>query len=197
MHLSSLLKQDFENIYNASSEWEKLNGRTLLITGANGFIASYLINFLLYIKSYKKIDLDIIAVARTKGKVLGALCMKDWSEQIIIIEQDVCSPLNYSGDVDYILHMASNACPVKFKSDPVGTSLPNIIGTHHLLEFARLKKAEEFIFFSTTGVYGHNPAESYPLTESSFGSLDPTIVGSCYLESKRMGKFMHQPLHEI
>jgi nucleoside-diphosphate-sugar epimerase len=46
------------------------------------------------------------------------------------------------------------------------------------------------LFFSTSGVYGYVDPLAYPIKEDHFGSLDPTDLASCYLESKRMGENM-------
>ena len=40
-----IIKQDFANIYsNKKINWSKINNKKILITGASGFIASYLIS---------------------------------------------------------------------------------------------------------------------------------------------------------
>jgi nucleoside-diphosphate-sugar epimerase len=72
----------------------------------------------------------------------------------------------------------------------VGTLLTNTIGTQHLLEYAVRSKAQRFMFFSSGEVYGVplNPTE--PITETSYGYLDPMNVRSCYAESKRIGETM-------
>jgi len=41
-----------------------------------------------------------------------------------IIEQDVSEPLQCKGAFDFIVHAASQASPVYYKTDPVGTCLP-------------------------------------------------------------------------
>lgn len=66
----------------------------------------------------------------------------------------------------------------------------NVIGTHNLLELARMKRSQGFLFVSSSEVYGQVNADSIPTGETTFGYLDPAQVRSCYAESKRMGETM-------
>ncbi|MGC6751878.1 NAD-dependent epimerase/dehydratase family protein, partial [Escherichia coli] len=54
------------------------------------------------------------------------------------IPYDINSPFEREdiGDVDYIIHLASNTHPVAYSTDPIGTITTNIIGTQNMLEFA-------------------------------------------------------------
>jgi nucleoside-diphosphate-sugar epimerase len=72
----------------------------------------------------------------------------------------------------------------------VGTLLPNVLGTHYLLQRARNDRTAGFLFVSGGEVYGQVDEARIPTDEQSFGSLVPTDVRSCYAESKRMGETM-------
>jgi len=89
-----------------------------------------------------------------------------------------------------ILHAASQASPKYFGTDPVGTLNANVLGTYNLLELAREKRSEEFLFFSTGEVYGEVDEARMPIREDGYGYVDPVNVRSCYAESKRMGETM-------
>lgn len=185
MHFTQTLNDDFIKIQQTTTGFNFLESKRVLITGANGFIASYLINYFLFLNSKCGAKIKVIALLRNKNKLDKQIAA---NEAVEIVEQDICQPITFNYAVDIILHTASYACPSFFETDPVGTSLPNTLGTHFLLEYAKNNPVQQFVFFSTTGVYGHNPAERYPLTETDFGSLDCATLGSCYLESKRMGE---------
>jgi len=49
-------------------------------------------------------------------------------------------------------------------------------------------KVDNFIYFSSSEVYGQIPDSENPINENQFGYLDPAKVRSCYGESKRMGE---------
>src|SRR3990167_8853839 len=103
--------------YLSSLHLDKLKGKIVLITGVNGFIASYLARFLLSIK------VRVIGLGRQSSNI------KDPNFQIII--QDVCDPI--SKKADYIIHAASKASPIYYGTQPVDVMKPNIIGTYNLL----------------------------------------------------------------
>jgi len=194
-----ILAEDFKNIINIKNfTWTKLKDKTILITGANGFIPSYFIDFLLFLNDKKlKNSMNIIGVVRNRkkaeirfSKILGRTDFK-------IIVQDVSEPLDISGKVDYIIHAASQASSKYYKIDPVGTLAPNILGTYHLLQLARRKKVRGFLYVSSGEVYGQVDPSHIPTKEVDYGYIDPINIRSCYAESKRMGEnlctsFYHQ-----
>lgn len=182
---------DLEFITSSNLAWETLENKTVLITGVTGFIGSYIVDVLLYLNETRALNITILAVIRDleKAKTRYHYAMKN--EKLTFIIADLSSDtFNIHEKVDIIFHAASNATPRLFGSDPVGTILPNLIGTKNLLEIARQSNAENFIYFSTSGVYGHVKQEDYPIKEECFGSLDSMDVASCYLESKRMAETM-------
>ena len=155
------LKQNINEILQSDLPFSELAGKTIAVSGTRGFLASWLCEALEY--------LDVAVLPINKP------------------EYNIYQSIEDFPDVDYIFHAASYASPVKFKENPVEVVLPNTVGTYNLLELVRRKSAE-FIFFSTSGVYGWHPEHEYPLDESMFGSLDCANVNNCYLESKRLGE---------
>lgn len=181
-----------EDLYFLTSEyeiqWEQLRNKSVLITGASGFLAAYLIETLLYLNKMRQMNAKIIALSRSRQNFEQRFgnCLDNLD--LIFIEQDVCTPLNLDLEVDYIIHAASQASPKFYSKDPVGTLSANTIGTGLLLELARKHKVDGFLYFSSAEVYGNNM--HVPTKESDCGSLDPLDVRSCYAESKRMGENM-------
>jgi UDP-glucuronate decarboxylase len=94
------------------------------------------------------------------------------------------------GNIDYVLHAASQASPRFYGSDPVGTLLPNTVGTAALLEsLRRAKSPKGLLFVSSSEVYGAVAGDA-TLAETDYGTVDPATVRACYAESKRMGETM-------
>jgi len=182
--MNNILLQDF--IYIAGSElpYEKLRNKTILISGAGGFLASYLVKSLLFISEIHNLNIKIIGVVRDRRKtekILG----RDKNLKLII--QDICDPLNIKEDIHMIIHAASIASPKFFRDNPIGTLGANIFGTYNLLKLAGDKNVENFLFFSSGGIYGETKGIT---TEKDYGYLDPLDSRSCYSESKRMGETM-------
>jgi UDP-glucuronate decarboxylase len=186
-----IVTEDLENITGFPLEWEQFSGKTVLISGANGFLPAYMVETLLYLNETRGGDpVKIIGVVRNLSKARGRFAHYLERDDLQLIAQDICQPLDIAGPVDYIIHAASQASPKYYGMDPVGTLSPNIFGTRSLLELARAKKALGFLFFSSGEVYGEVAQDQVPTREDAYGYLDPVAVRSCYGESKRMGENM-------
>lgn len=181
------IKLDMAEVYSNNLPWRDLSNKTILITGANGFIPSYIVKFLDYLNSEFSMNISIVCNIRSKINQSSRLFEIYKKKRAKFIICDVCD-LTYQNlkDTDIIIHAASQASPKYYKIDPVGTLKPNIIGTYNLLDLIKKDQSKEFIFISSGEVYGVINAEK--INESSFGFLDPTDIRSCYGESKRMGE---------
>ena len=62
-----------------------------------------------------------------------------------------------SGDYDVIVHLAAKAGVRPSIQDPIGYQEVNVRGTQNLLELARKWGVEQFVFASSSSVYGVNP----------------------------------------
>lgn len=168
--------------------WQTLAGQTVLITGAAGFLAAYMVETLLFLNETQNLGAKVIAVVRNHAGFEQRFSHHANRSDLICLEQDVSSPLHLNQKVDFIIHAASQASPKYYATDPVGTLSANTLGTANLLELARINKAKGFLYFSSAEVYGE--AIRIPTAEYDYGYLDPLAVRSCYAESKRMGENM-------
>jgi len=185
---SEVVRQDMENIYRRQLPIERLYGKVVLVTGATGMLASYLCYYLIWLNEAKCADIRILALVRSTEKcrfVFGTYVERDY---FTICENNLVGPLAIEGSVDYIIHAASLAGPQYYKSYPVEVALPNAIGTYYLLEMAREKRVQGFLYFSTGDVYGKMPEGIGVFGEEQIGLLDPLAEHSCYGGSKRMGE---------
>jgi UDP-glucuronate decarboxylase len=188
---NGVVTEDLKGIVGYDLNWQALAGKTVLISGANGFLPAYLVETLLYLNDSRRQEpVRVIAVVRNRAKAM--LRFPDCADRVDfqLIVQDICQPLEIAGEVDYIIHAASQASPKFYGTDPVGTLSANILGTYNLLELARVKKVESFLFFSSGEVYGEVAADQIPTREDVYGCVNPLDVRSCYAESKRMGENM-------
>lgn len=186
--INKIIESDLEYIVTRNLPWSRFNNKTVLITGAAGFLPAYMVHTLLYLKEKFDINLKVIGLVRNMEKALARFNYAKNNNSLQLIEQDICNPINIQEKVDFIIHAASMATPKVFREDPVGTILPNVLGTNNLLKIAKDHQVENFLFFSTSGVYGYVDESFYPISENCFGALDSMDLASCYLESKRMGE---------
>lgn len=181
---NSVVQNDLENICHISIPWFNLVGKRILVTGANGMIATYLIYTLMYFIQKYDMDIKVIALSRNKQKAERLFGNFLNNSHFILLIQDVCKPIDYAGKVDYVFHFAGNASPYFIQNDPVGIMKSNLLGMINVLEVAREKEVEKVIFASTREVYGKNEIDNL-LSEDSFGYIDCLDDRSCYPESKR------------
>lgn len=186
-----VIRNDLLVISNAELDWTQLAQKTVIVSGAGGFLGSYLVKSLLAANARFGLGLRIICVVRSMDSLRERLSDYLSLRELVACEQDLSYPLSNSFPAaDMIIHAASQASPKQYGVDPVGTLMPNVAGTANLLEHGRKTGLERFLFVSSGSVYGQHAAETARFGESDFGYLDPTSVRSCYAESKRMAENM-------
>jgi len=191
-----VLEQDLEFIINSPLNWNKIEGKTVLITGANGFLPSYIVETLLFLNERKfSVPAKIIGLVRNIDKAKDRFRLYAEREDLELIQSDVNEPFEYTTPINFIVHAASQASPKYYGVDPVGTLLPNTIGTNNLLRLALKNPIESFLFFSSGEIYGEVDTKQIPTKENDYGFINPVIVRSCYGESKRMGETMCVSYH--
>lgn len=190
LYNNEIYQHDIESAINFE-ELNKLAGRKLLITGATGMIASVIIDILMYynntiIDSSKGIH--IIAVSRNEAKARERFAAYWDSGFFTYLSRDISQPLPELGDVDYILHAASNTHPRAYATDPIGTITANVTGTYELLSYAAEHHCRRFLCFSSVEVYGENRKDVDKFDESYLGYIDCNTVRAGYPESKRLSE---------
>ena len=134
-------------------------GRRALVTGGAGFIGSHLVDGLLAdgwdVTVIDNFDPFYPAdVKRTN--VDGHTRHPRWR----LLEIDVSDHealARVTGDFDVIVHLAAKAGVRPSIAEPLAYQKANVAGTQALLEFARARRIRQFVFASSSSVYGVNP----------------------------------------
>ncbi|MBV8501653.1 MAG: NAD-dependent epimerase/dehydratase family protein [Paucibacter sp.] len=190
--MPDIRSEDVTAILSRELHWERLAGCRVLVSGAGGFLGGYLVRSLLALNHLGKLDrpVTVVAMVRNLDRARAGLGSLAADPQLELLEWDLNRiAVPTIGPCQYVLHAASQASPRFYGSDPVGTLLPNAIGTAALLE-AWQRQSEDprgFLFVSSSEVYGA-VSDDRALTESAYGVLDPATVRACYAESKRLGE---------
>lgn len=186
-----IMQSDLNQIIYADLPWAQLVGKTILVTGGGGFLASYLVKSLLALNEINHLDLKVICVVRSLKSVQKRLSTYMHLPSLIVIQHDISEPLPSDFPlVDLIIHSASQASPKYYGADPAGTLKANAAGTMYLLDFAVKCKSQRFLFFSSGEVYGEPNNPDHEISEIDFGYIDPMLLRACYAESKRIGETM-------
>lgn len=169
-------------------DWNMLKNKSILISGASGLIGKYLIDLLMMANNNLNLNCKVIGIGHSSEKAKKMFNYFD-NKLFNYIEQDVCSAIKYDEKIDYIIHMASNTSPIQYSNFPIETLNTNILGCQNLLNLSVDKKITKFIFISSFEIYG-NVQNISKIKEDNYGSLDCTLLRSCYPESKRLAENM-------
>ena len=182
-----IIEDDLRRIISSPLPWERLFGKTILISGANGFVPSYVLETLLYLNESASAGIRVVALVRNTERAMRRLGHLAGRPDLTMVVQNVQEPYAGPAAVDFVIHGASQASPKLYSTDPVGTFAANIMGTWRMLETARDAQSEGLLFLSSGEVYGRI-YPSIPVSETSFGPVDPVDLRSCYAEGKRGGE---------
>ena len=151
-----IFREDMEYIAGVDFvPWEKLRGKTLFITGATGLIGFNLISALAYMNLKRDIPLKIFALVRdeTKARARFAEILAEGAPLQFVLGDLEHIPV-VDEKVDYIIHGGSPTASRYFAEHPVETIRMNLLGATALLEMAKEKQVESFLFLSSMEVYG-------------------------------------------
>ncbi len=182
--MTNTVKQEIQKITSADLPWQKFDGKTVLITGATGFIGSYIIHALMAKKESDGIDVKILALVRNAERARQTFAEYEKAGSLEFMVQDVCEALKTDKKADYIIHCASNAAPKEYSLYPVETMKTNFFGTLNLLDYAKSVNCESFLYVSTIEVYGTTHGLDN-ISEDQYGEIDALKVRSCYPLSKK------------
>lgn len=152
--------------------------RTILVTGAAGFLGSHLCDALLA-EGNTVIGVDNLCTGNRDN--VSHLTNES---RFSLIEQDICQPFD-AGKVDFIFNFASPASPVDYTRLGVETLLVGSAGTSNTLDLARKYNAG-YLHASTSECYGD--PEVHPQVETYWGNVNPIGPRSVYDEAKRFSE---------
>ena len=163
--------------------------KTVLLTGAAGFVGSHLAEHLLG-QGFSVTGVDNLCTGRLKNLESFKNHPDFRFVQADVIE-DLPSEIREQ-QWDWVMHFASPASPPKYFALPIETMLVNSEGTRKLLEICRTSGAK-FFYASTSEVYG-DPLV-HPQPETYWGNVNPIGVRAIYDEGKRYGEAMAYAYH--
>jgi len=152
--------------------------KTILVTGAAGFLGSHLCDALLAEGN------DVVGVDNFSTGSPANLAHLKSESRFRFEERDICEPFDV-GRVDGVFNFASPASPVDYMRLGVETLRVGSAGTLNTLEIAK-KYGAGYLHASTSECYG-DPLV-HPQVESYWGNVNPIGPRSVYDEAKRFSE---------
>jgi dTDP-glucose 4,6-dehydratase len=156
--------------------------KSVLVTGAWGFIGSYFCKLVLRSTDWKLTAFGRAGSSRSEKR----LAEPDCERSLLRIRGDLTDASSLSGiceGIDYVVHFAAKTFVDHSIIDPNPFIQSNVVGTYNLLEQARKYRVERFVQVSTDEVYGSiaegaynedsrfNPTNPYAATKAAADSL--------------------------
>lgn len=176
--------------------------RTILVTGGAGFIGSHLSERLL-LEGNKVLVIDNFndyydpKIKRNNVEEVKKTCIDNniSLENYKVFEGDIRDneflKEVFSNNIDSIMHLAAMAGVRPSIQDPALYYDVNITGTVNLLERCRENRVKQFVFASSSSVYGNN--EKVPFAEDD--RVDNPI--SAYAATKKSGELLCHTYHHL
>ena len=164
----------------------KENKKTVLITGAAGFLGSHLCDRFIR-EGFRVIGMDNL-ITGSLNNIQHLFKLQAFE----FYHHDVSKFVYVPGQIDYILHFASPASPIDYLKIPIQTLKVGSLGTHNLLGLAKAKNAR-ILVASTSEVYGDPTV--HPQTEDYWGNVNPIGPRGVYDEAKRFQEAITMAYH--
>ncbi|MDQ0285561.1 UDP-glucuronate 4-epimerase [Desulfofundulus luciae] len=134
--------------------------KSALVTGGAGFIGSHLVDRLLS-EGWRVTVVDNFDPFYDPGSKRRNIAPHLEYSNYTLVEADIRDMetlrQRLSGEYDVIVHLAAKAGVRPSIRDPIGYQEVNVRGTQNLLELAREWGVKQFVFASSSSVYGVNP----------------------------------------
>lgn len=184
LYQSQRYGQDLTVVAEKFPQFQELNEKTVLITGAGGLICSAVVDLLMMNNRIRGCNTQIYAAGRSQERMFTRFSRWKDCPEFHFLPYDAREEISFRIPVDFIIHGASNAYPAAIQKHPVDTMLDNFTGTYQLLKYAGLMGSGRVLLISSSEVYGTG-AWNAPMLESQYGYMDILNPRASYASSKR------------
>ena len=195
---TSVIREDAQWLGSAPGlPLQRLCGRTLLLTGACGFLGAYVLDVLAQWNLTQERPCRILAMDNFLVGLPERIEHLRERRDIRFLAQDLVQPLALDEPVHAIFHAAGVASPTFYRRYPLETIDVNVGGTRQLLELCRTQPVEWMLHLSTSEIYGDPTPDAIPTREDYRGLVSCTGPRACYDESKRLSETLCALYHQL
>lgn len=135
---------------------------TVLLTGGAGFVGHHVADHLIQNTDYNLVFLDKLDLSGNLNRITE---IKNWEQnkkRCCWVYHDLRAELSEQiraqiGKIDIIIHMAASTHVDRSIADPLSFVWDNVLGTAHILEYAKKSNIQKMIYFGTDEVFGPAP----------------------------------------
>lgn len=187
------IEEDIAYIHaHTQAELGLLAGRSVLFTGAGGFLGYYFIKTVArWNEKHPKRKIQLTALSTFRHGIPNHIAEAAKKGGIRILKKDITVyTLPTALRFDYIIHAASIASPIFYRQYPIETINANVQGMYRILDYAVRRnktrhKLRGLLYFSSSEIYGDPTPGNIPTPETYRGNVSCTGPRACYDESKR------------
>ena len=162
--------------------------RHVLVTGAAGFIGSHLVDRLLA-DGFRVTGIDNFDPFYPRAMKEGNIAGSAGRDAYDLLEADIRDlpglRARLTAPFDAIVHLAARAGVRPSIADPLGYQDVNVRGTQNMLELAKERQVPQFVFASSSSVYGVNP--NVPWSEEDHVLLPISPYASTKVSGELLG----------
>lgn len=155
--------------------------KRLLITGGAGFIAHHVIDYFLDNTDWQIVTLDRLDFSGNLNRLHEIVHHRDdnTKKRIKVVHHDLKAELNPEitrtlGKIDIVCHLAAGSHVDRSISFPLEFVMDNVVGTAHILDYARkIDNLEQFVYFSTDEIFGPAPEGISYKENDRYNSTNP------------------------
>lgn len=163
----------------------------MFITGAGGFVGSWLLESLLHADREHQLGVRVTALVRDPARFSDRFPSLAVASAVALQPGDVTQTISPSGEFTHVVHCASAASPAENAARPDDVVDLIETGTARVIELAKRSSGVRFLQMSSGSVYGMQPRELSQLPESHSGDADAVVPGERFgaakLAAERLG----------
>lgn len=189
-------EEDLQHILTKTKNiWEHVKNKNIFITGGTGFFGKWLLESFVYINDKLQLNSTATVLTRDPDNFINQFPFYKSIPYVKFLKGDILNFDFPKEDFQFIIHAATEADAALNDSQPLLMLDTITAGTRRVLEFAKTKSVESFLFTSSGAVYGKQPCNVTHIKETEAFELDILNPNSAYAQGKRIAELYCSVYH--